>query len=156
MIYVFDTSSFSSLKFYHPTIFPSIWDNLNVLVKDGWIISTREVWNELQNGEPVVHVNDWLKERKFIFTIPNGPELNFVSGIFKISHFNQLIGNKQMLKGTPVADPFVIACAANNRGTVVTEEHFKDNAARIPNVCNRFKIPYINLQEFMSQQTWQF
>ena len=51
MIYVFDTSSFSNLEFYYPTIFPSIWDNLNVLVEDGSIISTREVWNELQNGK---------------------------------------------------------------------------------------------------------
>ena len=61
-----------------------------------------------------------------------------------------------MLRGTPVADPFVIACAANNHGTVVTEEDLKDHAARIPNVCYHFKIPCINLKEFMKLQDWQF
>ncbi len=43
----------------------------------------------------------------------------------------------------------IIACAKIQGGTVVTEEQLKPNAAKIPNVCEHFKIPCINLETFM-------
>jgi hypothetical protein len=76
--------------------------------------------------------------------------------IFKVKHFQALIGEKQRLKGTPVADAFVIACARRYGGTVVTEERLKPNAAKIPNVCDHFKIGCISLEGFMQQQAWKF
>jgi hypothetical protein len=79
-----------------------------------------------------------------------------VAEIFRISHFQGLIGQKQRLKGDPVADPFVIACAKVRGGSVVTEEQFKPNAAKIPNVCQHFNVPCIDLEEFMHQQKWSF
>lgn len=100
-----------------------------------------------------------------MFSTPTGAELLFVAEIFRIRHFQGLIGAQQRLKGTPVADPFVIACAKVNQATVVTEEGWqrggkslvlKPNAAKIPNVCAHFKIPCIDLEEFMHQQGWTF
>jgi len=38
----------------------------------------------------------------------------------------------------------------------VTTELFKDNAAGIPNVCEHFSIPHINLEGFMQQEGWVF
>ncbi|PPD34119.1 MAG: hypothetical protein CTY18_08870 [Methylomonas sp.] len=156
MIYVFDTSSLSKLKHFYPGVFKSVWNGLDELVKQKQLISTKEVWNEMERGNPDQYTNEWLKERKEIFTIPSAAELRFVAEIFKISHFQALIGEQQRLKGTPVADPFVIACAKINQGTVVTEEQFKPNAAKIPNVCQHFKIPCIDLEKFMQQQSWSF
>lgn len=61
-------------------------------------------------------------------------------------------------KSVGLTDPFVIACARINQATVVTEEGWqrggkslalKPNAATIPNVCAHFKIPCIDLEEFM-------
>ena len=84
---------------------------------------------------------------------------------FQVKHFQSLIGIQQRLKGTPVADPFVIACARIKQGTVVTEEGWlrpsdklvpKPNAAKIPNVCAHFKVPCVDLEEFMQQQGWAF
>lgn len=156
MIYVFDTSSLSKLKHFYPGIFKSVWEGLDELVKQEKLISTKEVWHEMERGNPDQYTNEWLKGRKEIFTIPNTAELRFVAEIFKISHFQTLIGEQQRLKGTPVADPFVIACAKINNGTVVTEEQFKPNAAKIPNVCQHFRIPCIDLEKFMQQQGWSF
>lgn len=157
MIYVFDNSSLSNLKHFYPEVFKSVWLGLDNLIKAGNLISTREVWRELQNGNPTGHVNKWLKERKHIFTTPTNDELQFVAEIFKIQHFQSLIGRQQQLKGTPVADPFVIACAkVKENGVVVTEESFKKNAAKIPNVCEHFNIPCIKLKDFMQQQDWAF
>jgi len=156
MIYVFDTSSLSEFKHFYPAVFKSIWTELDGLVQQKKLISTREVWNEIQRGNPDQHTNEWLKTRKEIFTTPSKDELKFVTTIFKVPHFQGLIGQKQRLKGDPVADPFVIACAKIKGGTVVTEEQLKPNAARIPNVCQHFKVPYVDLKGFMQQQGWSY
>lgn len=165
MIYVFDTSSLRSLQHFYPRIFKSIWDSLDNLAAQQNLISTREVFNELEMQAVSQDVLKWANDHKPLFTTPTGPELQFVAEIFKIKHFQGLIGAQQRLKGTPVADPFVIACARINQGTVVTEEGWqrpgksltlKPNAAKIPNVCTHFKIPCIDLEEFMRQQGWTF
>lgn len=156
MIYVFDTSSLSKLKHYYPNVFKSIWVGLDSLVQSGDIISTREVWNEMQLGSPNPHVTAWLTARKHIFTVPQADELKVVAQILAIPHFRTLIGKKQQLNGTPVADPFVIAAAKTRSATIVTEEEFKPNAAKIPNVAQHFGVQCMDLEEFMGQQGWSF
>ena len=156
MIYVFDTSSIRSLQHFYPSVFKTIWDGLDSLVLQQNLISTREVWNELGRQNVSTDVLAWAKQNKPIFTTPNAAELQFVAQIFQIKHFQNLIGEQQRLKGTPVADPFVIACAKIKGGAVVTEEKLKPNAAKIPNVCAHFDVPCIDLEKFMQQQGWAF
>lgn len=156
MIFVFDTSSLIKLKHFYPNIFESIWKGLGNMVASNNLISTREVWRELEGQDQGRHVNQWVKDNKSIFTTPQPEELNFVAEIFRVRHFHTLIGDQQRLKGTPVADPFVIACAKVNNGTVVTEEVIKPNAAKIPNVCQKFDVDCINLHQFMEMQNWKF
>lgn len=48
MIYVFDTNSFRVLSHYFPEIFPTVWENINLMVSNGNFISVREVYNELE------------------------------------------------------------------------------------------------------------
>lgn len=156
MIYVFDTSSIRSLQHFYPSVFKTIWDGLDGLVQQQNFISTREVWNELGRQNVSADVLAWAKQNKQIFTTPNAAELQFVAQIFQIKHFQNLIGEQQRLKGTPVADPFVIACAKIKGATVVTEEQLKSNAAKIPNVCAHFNVPCIDLEKFMQQQGWAF
>jgi len=68
-----------------------------------------------------------------------------------------LIRKKEQLQGKPVADPFVIAKAqALAEGCVVTQEIKKPNAAKIPNVCEHFGIPCLNLEAFMENEKWRF
>ena len=156
MIYVFDTSSIRSLQHFYPSVFKTIWGGLDGLVQQQNLISTREVWNELGRQNVSADVLAWAKQNKQIFTTPTAAELRFVAQIFQIKHFQNLIGEQQRLKGTPVADPFVIACAKIKGGAVVTEEQLKPNAAKIPNVCAHFKVPCIDLEKFMQQQKWAF
>ncbi len=156
MIYVFGTSSIRSLQHFYPSVFKTIWDGLDGLVQQQNLISTREVWNELERQNVSTEVLAWAKQNKRMFTTPNAAELQFVAQIFQITHFQNLIGEQQRLKGTPVADPFVIACAKIKGGMVVTEEQLKPNAAKIPNVCAHFNVPCINLEKFMQQQGWAF
>lgn len=165
MIYVFDTSSIRALQHFYPRIFKKIWVDLDSLVQTGNFVSTREVFNELERQAVSEEVLNWAKKHKTIFTIPAPAEQQFVAEIFRVKHFQGLIDAQHRLKGMPVADPFVIACAKAKNGTVVTEEGWlhpsqtltlKPNAAKIPNVCRHFKIPCVDLEEFMHQQGWTF
>jgi hypothetical protein len=67
-----------------------------------------------------------------------------------------MIRNKERLQGKPVADPFVIARAKVFNCQVVTTEVFRDNSAKIPNVCKYFSVECINLEGFMEQERWTF
>lgn len=156
MIYVLDSSSFIVCGHYFPSRFPTFWSEFNALVQVGGIISVREVRNELDYRANRQHLRDWIDRNKAIFLPPGPQETQFVAQIFAVQHFQQLIGAKQRLEGRPVADPFVVASAHVRDACVVTEESFKPNAARIPNVCNHFRIDCISIEEMMERENWSF
>jgi hypothetical protein len=154
--YVFDSGPLIDLfRHYYPERFPSLWDKFHDLVTLEKIVSVKEVYNEIDSGEDTLAV--WAKKvKEKLFSPSSAEELRFVAEIFKIQHFQLMVRNKERLKGKPVADPFVIARAKIYSGTVVTNEKYKDNSAQIPNVCERFSIPCISLEEFMQQEGWTF
>lgn len=165
MIYVFDTCSLSQLKHFYPGVFSSLWEGLDQLFQQEEMISTREVWNELQQGTRERHPYTWFKEHRKMFKTPGNDELSFVAEILQIKHFQALISIQSQLKGTPVADPFVIASARIYGGTVVTEEGWdhttpsltpKAHAPKIPQICEYYSIRCINLELFMNEQRWNF
>ena len=156
MVYIFDTNSFIVISHYFPERFPSFWKQIDEYVSDGKILSVREVFNELDNNSSKTHLVDWIKINKPIFMIPSQDEMNFVNTIFQVPHFQYLVSTKQRLKGNPVADPFVIAAAKVKNGCVVTEEDKKENAARIPNICEHFNLDCTNVEGFMRRENWEF
>ena len=156
MAYVFDTNSFRVLGNYYPEQFPTFWEKFNQAVTFGKIISVREVRRELDFYIPYPHLSDWVKDYGHIFLSPRPAEMQFVSDIFSVSHFQTLVNAKTRLLGQPCADPFIIAKAKFIDGCVVTEEKWKQNAAKIPNVCDHFGIDCINLQGFMEREDWTF
>jgi len=156
MIYVFDSSPLIDLfRYYYLDRFPSLWENFDALVLERRIISVREVRKELEgHGD---RLSDWVKDHREFFLTPTADELNFVAEIFKVTHFQALVRKKEQLQGKPVADPFVIAKAKiQEEGCVVTQEVKKPNAAKIPNVCEHFGIPCLNLEAFMENEKWRF
>jgi hypothetical protein len=63
-----------------------------------------------------------------------------------------LVKRQNLLKGLPVADPFIIAFAKVNGAFVVTQENLVKNGARIPNVCVDFGVDCINLEQFFEKE----
>jgi hypothetical protein len=157
MKYVFDTVSLRVIGNYYPDQFPSFWSKFDALVTAGEIISVREVLTELElQAKSAPHTYKWAKQHRSIFLPPTVDEAIFVAQIFAVKHFQNLISEKQRLRGSPVADPFLIASAKTKSACVVTEEEKKPNAAKIPNVCDHFKIDCINVEEFLKREGWQF
>ncbi len=154
-LYVFDTCSIRVLGNYYPQRFPSFWENFDRAIEAGLVVSTREVYRELQ-VQASGWLLDWIKEHRDLFRTPGQREQEFVAEIFRVPHFRTLVGQEQLLKGNPVADPFVIAAAKVQGGCVVTQEVNKPNAAKIPNICNHFGIPCCNMEGFLEQNGWTF
>lgn len=155
MIYVFDSNTLSHLfdNFYQSR-FPSLWEKFDLLITGGAIISVSEVYEEIhEHGE---RLSKWTKQNKKVFQKPSLSEQVLVSKIFKVPHFQSLVKQQALLKGKPVADPFVIAKAWDINGCVVTQEKEKPNAAKIPNVCKHFNVDYTNLEGFMERENWTF
>lgn len=154
MIYVFDSDTLIKIfNHYYRNQFPSFWQKFDKYIADEKIISVRAVKAELQDrGDSL---SDFVKQTD-IFSIPSNDETNFVATIFQVSHFQLLISKKAVLQGSEVADPYLIARAKIENACVVTEEKFKPNAAKIPNVCAKFNVPCINLEGFMKREKWSF
>ncbi len=155
MKYVFDSDTLIDLfRHYYLERFPSLWEKFDAMVSDGRIVSVREVYNEIEgHGD---RLSEWASSNKDFFCIPAKDELDFVREIFEVNHFQTLIQKKQQLSGKPVADPFVIAKAKADGCMVVTQEKFKENVAKIPNVGEHFNIPYKNRETFMKEEDWTY
>jgi len=157
MIYVFDNSSLSNiLKHYYTDRFPTFWEKFEAMVKDGNIVSVREVGNELTGKFDDTSIELLKKDNKDFFATPTPAELGFISQIYSVTHFQQNLDKKKILSGGFFADPFLIARAWEVKGTVVTEEEFKDNGAKIPNICKHFDVPCLKLEGFLKEVDWKF
>ena len=156
MRYVFDSDSLINLfMHYYPRRFPTLWEQFDALVSGGELISVREVFNEI--GSRKDSLGTWAKKQKnILFLETTFEEFKFVAEIFQVRHFQAMIRKQERLKGKPVADPFVIARAKILNACVVTQEKKTENAAKIPNVCDHFGIPCINLEGFMEKENWTF
>ena len=154
MIYVFDTGPFITLfRNYYPKTFKTLWQLFDAMVDDGSIVSTREARNEILFPPSLV---TWAKANKEIFTTPTAIETKFVRDIYKVKHFQQNIEAKKLFAGGTSADPFVIAKAMAVEGVVVTTEEMKQNAAKIPNICEHFDVKCLSLEDFMAEEDWEF
>ena len=100
--------------------------------------------------------SNWIREHPETFPIPSVAETEFVKKIYLVKHFRQNVERKKILKGGLNADPFVIAKAAAHDSLVVTLETKRPQAVRIPNICEYFDIPCLNLEGFMTNEDWVF
>jgi len=155
-MYVLDTSVISSLhRNYYPSRFVSLWKQFDELVAAGMITSTREASHELNDGMAGADT-EWAKANAKLFATPDAKEAGFVAQIYSVAHFQANIEKQKIIKGGRNADAFIIARAFAVGGVVVTMERLKPNAVKIPNICEHFKIPYLDLEGFMEKENWQF
>jgi len=157
-MYVFDTNSLIVLfNYFYVERFPSLWAQFDELIAAERIVSVREVYNEiLAYGNADSRLVQWAKKHRKLFAQPSIEEMEFVASVFSVAHFRAMIRRKQTLEGRPVADPFLVAKAKLDKAMLVTQEQLRENAAKIPNVCEHFKVQYTNLEGFMEIEGWQF
>lgn len=154
-MYVLDTNVISHLhKHYYRSRFVSLWKNFDDLVASGKITSTREAYNELQDGAGAD--TEWAKANAKLFATPDAKEGAFVAKIYSLPHFQANIERQKIMRGGRNADAFIIARAFAVGGIVVTKEKLKPHAVKIPNICNFFDVPHLDLEQFMEKEDWTF
>jgi len=156
MVYVLDTNAFYTLGNYYPSRFPTIWRRIDQLVTKEEFRSVKEVRREIEINCPFEHIEEWVRANRHIFHKPDSRELKVVSEIFKRKQFLGLVRKNHILRGLPVADPFIVAAAKVNSGIVVTQETLKEAAARIPTVCKEFDVQWINVEQFLEKEKLQY
>ena len=156
MIYIYDSNVFSQIfRSYYRSVFPSLWSNFDALVSDGRILSTDEVRRELED-RLTPDLETWLSANIQLFPPTSTSEARFIRNLVRDRHFQQIVEDKKIRYGGKNADLYVVAKASVLDATVVTQEKGSSHGARIPDVCRRFSIPCINLQQFMEAENWEF
>ena len=124
--------------------FSHIWEALDELFKTGKLISCSEIMDELKDED----FQKWAKEHKDCFYPLNKDLQEKTTEV--LSQFPNLIKIRSTSNSN--ADPFLIATALLQNGSIVTNEKLGDEKTkdcRIPNVCQTLGIPYMNLHSFL-------
>lgn len=157
MKYILDAGFFVRSRSYYPAVFPGFWEKMEEASGNGTLSSVKEVQRELERyGGHQVHLLEWIKSHRDVFTEPSLKEQGNVREILAVPKFQQLISEKSKKRGSPAADPFVIAKAWGIGGTVVTIEVAGGKGIKIPDVCKHFGVPCMNPEEFMKREGWRF
>ncbi len=150
-MYVLDTNIYSALLNNFPfKITQEFWVPLEYFIENGEVISTMEVYKELSaKFESDSSKWKWIHDRRNHFLIPTNEQCKIMQNIFKVKKFRENIKEKNMRKGNPEADTFLIALAKVSNSVVVTKEKYRPNSPKIPNMCEHFKIEYISYDDFL-------
>jgi len=157
MLYTFDTSALIHLfrpGNYDREVFGGLWENFDNIVGIKEIWSVREVYREIKRGND--ELIKWTKEHREIFLSPSEDETKFVRDLLKNPQYQQLIKIRNIKGGLPSADPFVIAQAKTKGSCVVTQEKWREDSPRIPNVCEAYGIECVDFLGFMNREGWRF
>jgi hypothetical protein len=138
--------------YYRFNIAPGFWAALEAHARTDELRSPQKVLDiEIAINKDVLA--DWAKKIGSALFVPDGKEEQLAVG--KISAY--VLGKYPRAQADPFlakADPWVIAHALVDKGTVVTHENkVPDNSQvpKIPNVCDQFGIESINTFELLDR-----
>lgn len=148
MKYLLDSNSYIQAKnqYYQMDFCPGYWDWLDHQFDLGMLASIILVYKELESSGD--ELSAWVKNRKqqFLEVSDNTTQEQFI----QIAEHSQTLQNMQpgnienFLAG---ADPWLIAKAKTLNAVIVTQEVLAPESARkikIPNVCKKFGVQYMN------------
>ncbi len=152
IVYSMDASSLIEVYHKYPfDIFPSLWNNLEELIKDNQLKMFELVFDKEVKDEGI---KDWCKEKQ-------------LDSLLRVTA-DQVDQTKAHIltpllvdpdTGDSGGDPWVIALAQDlPNGIVVTEERPSRNKdkPKIPNVCEDLDIECIDILGLMRKENWVF
>jgi hypothetical protein len=150
IIYCIDTSALIAAWYerYKPIRFPKLWDQLDMLIKEGRLVSSSLVLRECSKQRSE-ELHEWLQPRASMFQMPDEIVQAQVEHIVN-TYTGLVTAGKEKFQ----ADPFVIALAKVNGYTVITEETGLTSLSKIPGVCNAMNVDCINLMQLIDQEDW--
>lgn len=152
-VYCLDTSALiDGLERYYPAEnFPGIWNEVDLLIDQGRVLISEEVYLEASKKDAVV--KSWCDERKDSILVETDATIAAeVAEILK--DHPKLVG---VMKDRSRADPFVIAVARLRSAAVVTgESHGSANKPKIPFVCEDRGVDSMRFTDLIVKEKWSF
>lgn len=161
-IYCFDSSIFISLNRIHNYVpIPDVWDELEKLFKAGRLISHEFVYDEFNpERKNPDFLAKWIKDKKGYFFGITDKQVELTAKI--LEKFPSLIDSENE---KDQADPWIVALAIekmeeitlfgqNTLVYVISQEKIS-SPKRIPAVCKEFKVPHMNLDDFIKDNGWR-
>ncbi len=152
-IYCIDTNFIIQGRKYRfpPEQFPGLWANIEALIAGRRMYASSEVRTELDVVED--ELKRWATSQSGLFVPLDQAQTNEVTRIQ--TDFENLVDYRANKSG---ADPFVIALAKVHGYTIVTQERMSGpgERPRIPNVCQHYDIPYVDIIGLMKLEGWRF
>ena len=121
--------------------FSNIWETLDKMVEDGYLISSAEIFDELKDDD----IEKWGKRHKKAF-LPLSREIQEKATEILEKYPNMI---KITTKANSNGDPFLIATALVEDGVVVTNERRGEN--KMPNICEKMGVEHIDLNGFLNE-----
>ncbi|MBI4704304.1 MAG: DUF4411 family protein [Deltaproteobacteria bacterium] len=148
-----DTSALIDLAHNYPKdVFAPLWAKMEQAVREGRLLAPHEVLEEIKaykgkQEEP----RGWARAQAGMFVQLTDEQLSVVGAI--LATHRELVDHDKTI---PDADPFVIALAKAEGGTVVTSERPARLGQRpkIPDVCAAYGVPCLDLVEFFRAMGW--
>lgn len=148
-----DTSSLMNAwnRNYQIDMIPSIWEHVEVMLRDGVAVATVQVYEEIKKKDDAFA--EWFEERKDVFEPIDEPHLANLAGIMQRYPRIASAGS-----GRNFADPWVISLAQcyDPVCAVVTEEGTSRNAnsPKIPFVCKSEGLDWCTFNRFLRRTGW--
>lgn len=137
---------------YPIQVFPSLWRELDSMVREGHLLILDEVYEELKKADD--DLTRWVEER-LMHLIPLDVDIQLATRDAVLAQFPRLVDS---MKGRSAADPWIIGLAIVRGGAVVTGERNDGNERRprIPYVCQSLGVPCCSTLEFIRSQGWSW
>jgi hypothetical protein len=150
--YVFDANIWIDLGQHHPPdIYVTLWAKLDEAIADGTIRSPEEVLHELAAGTD--GLDEKLRQRAGLFVPLDDATMIAVGQVT-----DGCDGFVDSASDRNRGDPFVVALAMVQGGTVVTKERPRRGPTgrpRIPDACAQFNVPCMHWFDFLRMIGWQ-
>lgn len=160
MRYLLDTNTFIEAKnrYYHFDVCPGFWDWLARLGEKQSILSVQPVKKELQQGND--ELAKWVKDlpNTYFLDLDIPVQRKYKSIVeYVMNHTGFSLTEKSNFLAK--ADPWLIATAIRSHSTIITHEKAVGNNSKkikIPNLCNHFKVPCLNIFELLQKEKVKF
>lgn len=134
-------------------IAPRFWDLIDEMIHSGRLSCPVRVYDELQDVQD--ELARWTQERRQLglFVEPN-PVVQEIFKAIAADVMQRYPDNQARRRFLDRADPWIIAHAIANDGSVVTLEAIVPGTSqqvKIPNVCNRLNVRFINTYDMLRE-----
>jgi hypothetical protein len=153
--YVIDSSAIidGRRRYYPPSVFPGLWENIEELIARGELIAPDEVYADLERKDDEVHA--WAKNQNGLF-IPLNDDIQIATTDVLAAYPEWIPPDRSK----NVADAFVVALARVRGCPVVSGEKWTDSPYpernKIPNVCDGLDVVHLSFLQMLLDLGWRF